>query len=171
MTMTLSDDLIRLTAPEPADLDSLYIWENDPELWPCGDTSAPLSRHQLDEYIAGYDADIFSARQLRLVIRLAATGEAVGTLDITDFNPRDRHARVGIFVAPAFRGRGIALRALSLLRPRHPHARGPHRGRQRALARPFLGGRLRHMRPHPLVSAPRALLLRHYRISNVIITI
>ncbi|MDE6136098.1 MAG: GNAT family N-acetyltransferase [Muribaculaceae bacterium] len=126
MTMTLSDDLIRLSAPEPADLDCLYLWENDPELWPCGDNSAPLSRHQLAEYIASYDADIFSARQLRLVIRIAATGEAVGTLDLTDFNPRDRHARVGIFVAPDFRRRGIALRALSLLRPYAADTLGIH---------------------------------------------
>lgn len=114
--MTLSDTLITLRAPEPSDLDRLYLWENDPALWPYGSATAPMSRHMLSDYIANYDADIFAARQLRFVIVLNATGEAVGTLDITDFAPRDRHARVGIFVDAPHRRQGIASRALALAR-------------------------------------------------------
>lgn len=112
--MNLRDDIITLRAPEPRDTDRLYIWENDPELWPHGSAVAPMSRHQLARYIDEYDADIFSARQLRFVIELNATGEAAGTLDITDFDPRHLHASIGVFVAPEMRGRGIAARALNL---------------------------------------------------------
>lgn len=110
----LQDSEIRLRAPEPSDLDRMYIWENDPELWPFGSATAPFSRKQLSDYIESYDGDIFASRQLRLVIERIADSEPIGTLDITDFDPRDRHARVGIFVAPGARRSGIATRALAL---------------------------------------------------------
>ncbi len=112
--MLLTDDTVRLRAPEPGDVDRMYIWENDPSLWPYGSATAPLSRHLLSEYVDSYEADIFASRQLRFVIELCAGGEAVGTLDITDFDPRDRHARIGVFVEPAHRRGGIASRAVAL---------------------------------------------------------
>jgi len=115
LTIMLSDEFIRLRAPEPYDLDRLYIWENDTELWPCGSASAPLSRQQIKEYIDSYDADIFAARQLRFVIELRSSGEMIGTVDLTDFDPRDRHARVGVFVAPPHRCCGVAGRAVSMV--------------------------------------------------------
>lgn len=114
MEQLLEDTLIRLRAPEPADVDRMFIWENDSALWPYGSATAPLSHKCLSDYVAAYDGDIFSARQLRLVIELAEEGRAVGLLDITDFDPRDRHARIGIFVEPSQRRHGIALHALEL---------------------------------------------------------
>ncbi|MDE6270842.1 MAG: GNAT family N-acetyltransferase, partial [Muribaculaceae bacterium] len=71
-------------------------------------------RKCLSDYVDSYDGDIYASRQLRLVIELADTGRSVGLLDITDFDPRDRHARIGIFVAPDQRRHGIALHALEL---------------------------------------------------------
>ena len=65
----LTDGTITLRAPEPADLDRLYVWENDTTLWSVGRAIAPYSRQQLADYIAGYDADIHSAGQLRLMIQ------------------------------------------------------------------------------------------------------
>ncbi len=64
--MDTDSTAITLRAVEPTDVDCLYIWENDPSLWPHGSTRAPLSRFQLSEYATGYDADPYSARQLRL---------------------------------------------------------------------------------------------------------
>ncbi len=112
--MNLSDDIITLRAPEPADTDRLYLWENDPELWPYGSATAPMSRQMIADYIRNYDADIFSARQLRFMIVLNATGETVGTLDITDFDPRHLHASIGVFVDPGHRRTGLASRAVAL---------------------------------------------------------
>ena len=57
-----------LRALEPTDVDCLYLWENNPEMWRFGFSPAPLSRHQIWEYISTYDSNPLSAGQLRLMI-------------------------------------------------------------------------------------------------------
>lgn len=106
---------ISLRSPEPSDLDFLYLWENDAELWPYGSTRAPLSRHQLWQYIDSYDGDIFAQRQLRMVIVENETDRPVGAVDIYDFDARDGRGNVGIFVADDARRKGYAREALNLL--------------------------------------------------------
>ena len=64
----LSTERITLRPLEPQDLEFLYRWENDTTLWQYADTVAPLSQHLLRNYIDNYDADIFRASQLRLMI-------------------------------------------------------------------------------------------------------
>lgn len=136
---------VRLRALEPEDVDRLYIWENDRDMWPFGGTRAPLSRHQLWEYATNYDANPFAAGQLRLIIELAtAPDNAIpqnsqssqssqsshnsqnsqnsqsspipcGVIDLYDIDPVNSRAMVGIMVAPQWRSRGIATRALELV--------------------------------------------------------
>lgn len=115
METLLKGNTVSLRAPEPDDLDKLYLWENDTTLWPHGSTRAPFTRHQLWQYIDSYDGDIFSARQLRFIIVSNESGEAVGTADIYDFDPLDGHAKTGIFVDSSYRLRGIGSEALALL--------------------------------------------------------
>lgn len=111
----LSDDTIILRALEPDDLDVLYRWENDTSLWSVGTTIAPFSRKQLWDYIATYDNDLYSARQLRLMIVSRDSGEALGTIDLCDFDPANARMSVGILVDPSHCRRGIATRALRLV--------------------------------------------------------
>lgn len=136
---------VRLRALEPEDVDRLYIWENDRDMWPFGGTRAPLSRHQLWEYATNYDANPFAAGQLRLIIEHAtAPDNAIpqssqssqytqssqnsqnsqnsqsslipcGIIDLYDIDPVNSRAMVGIMVAPQWRSRGIATRALELV--------------------------------------------------------
>lgn len=103
----------RLRAPEPTDVDRLYLWENSPELWPYGCALAPLSRHQLWEYVHSYNANPLADGQLRLIIEHC--GEPVGTADLYDIDIRNRRAFVGIMVTPPHRRTGIALEALRQL--------------------------------------------------------
>ena len=106
---------VRLRAVEPTDLDFLFSLETCDGAAENGFATAPVSRQMLWEYIQNYTADIFAARQLRLVIEDIATGEAVGAIDIADFEPRDRRGFVGIAVQPDCRRQGFALAALQLL--------------------------------------------------------
>ncbi len=77
--MLLSNDRVRLRALEPEDLELLYRWENDPELWEVGNTLALYSRYILKEYIAGSDRSIYESRQLRFMIEDCDTGTSWGS--------------------------------------------------------------------------------------------
>lgn len=112
---SLKGNSISLRGPEPGDLDLLYLWENDTAMWPFGSTRAPLSRHQIWQYLDSYDGDIFTQKQLRMMIVENSSGKTVGTVDIYDFDARDSHATVGIFVAGEYRRKGYATEALDLL--------------------------------------------------------
>lgn len=103
---------ITLRALEPIDVDTLYRWENDTSIWEAGSTLAPFSRKQLWDYIDTYDGDIYSARQLRLMIDITGPRETVGTLDLYDFDPANSRCAVGIFVAPEWQRHGYAREAL-----------------------------------------------------------
>lgn len=111
----LDDGVIALRALEPSDLDAMTRWENDTRLWSAGSQGAPLSRHLIAEYIANYDADIFASRQLRLIVVEKATGNAVGAVDLYDFDPLSLRAGIGIIIDETARGNGYGTRALNLL--------------------------------------------------------
>ncbi|RSK46010.1 GNAT family N-acetyltransferase [Hymenobacter perfusus] len=113
----LRSDLIFLRPLEADDLEFLYALENDPAVWGVSDTLAPVSRHVLRQYLDSAAADFFEVRQLRLVIVAAATGVAVGTLDVFGFEPLHQRAGVGITILAAHRQQGYARAALALLLP------------------------------------------------------
>lgn len=111
----LQNEMISLRALEPEDLELLYRLENDTSVWNVGHTLSPYSRYVLKQYIAESHRDIYDLKQLRLIIELNATGQAVGLIDIFDFEPHHRRAGTGILLDRAYWGNGIATDALSLL--------------------------------------------------------
>lgn len=113
--MSESDINIILRAPEPADVDSMYLIENDPRVWSDGNTLAPVSRKQLWDYVANYDGDIYSSLQLRLIIQSVDSGEMLGVIDLYEYDRIARRAYVGIIVKEQYRGRGVARKTLELV--------------------------------------------------------
>ena len=113
--MNIHDNILMLRALEPTDLDVLYRWENDEELWHTSATITPFSRKQLWVYIENYDGDIFRTHQLRLMIVEVATYKVVGTLDLFDFDPINSRASVGILIDKEFQGQGYGKMALNLV--------------------------------------------------------
>lgn len=113
--MNIEGRICRLRALEPEDLDIMYGWENDTNVWRDSGTTAPFSRHVLSRLIEEQQFDIYATRQMRLVIEDVATRETVGAVDIFEFDPHNRRAGVGIIVSPPFRQRGFALDALRAL--------------------------------------------------------
>lgn len=102
---------IQLRAIEPADLELLYLWENDPEVWRVSQTIAPMSRDRLANFIREQRYDIFATRQMRLMIDVDDV--AVGCIDIFDFEPVHRRFCVGILIyANEHRRKGYARRAI-----------------------------------------------------------
>lgn len=102
---------VNLRAMEPEDLDVLYKIENDTSLWGVGVTNVPYSRYTLHEYIANTVGDIYTDKQVRLMID-NEEGQTIGVIDITDFDPRHRRAELGIVVQCKFRGMGYAKAAI-----------------------------------------------------------
>ena len=114
--MRLEGQHIRLRAVEPDDVEPMYRWENDPAVWRVSGTLAPFSRHQLVRFVEEQQFDIYQTRQMRLIIETVGESEAVGALDLFEFDPQHRRAGVGILVHdPAHRSRGIATAALGPL--------------------------------------------------------
>ncbi len=113
--MDKKDSSLRLRALEPYDVDLLYEWENDSDIWKAGPTIAPFSKAILEDYINNYDPDIFRAKQLRLMVERISDHETVGTVDIYDFDAINRRAMVGYLIAPCHRGYGYGTEAVRLV--------------------------------------------------------
>ncbi|MGV3540632.1 MAG: GNAT family N-acetyltransferase [Rufibacter sp.] len=113
--MLLQTDRIFLRAPEPTDLEFLYLFENDTAMWPVSLSLAPFSKDVLRQYLENATLDIYAARQLRLMVCLQETQQVMGTVDLFDFEPLHRRAGVGIAVAEEFRGQGYGKEVLQVL--------------------------------------------------------
>lgn len=111
----LHDETIALRAIEPTDLDILYKWENDTTIWQTGCSIAPYSKKEIWDYIENYTTDIFKSNQLRLMITLNESGEAIGTVDLYEFDYFNKRAGVGILIDEAYRHNGYATHALNII--------------------------------------------------------
>ena len=105
--------MIKLRKIEPNDLPFLYQWENDVTMWADSDNHNPLSQYDLREYIASSTGDIYRDGQLRLIIDDA--GSTMGCVDLFDFDPRNRKAAIGMYIAPHARQKGVGSCAIQLL--------------------------------------------------------
>ena len=106
---------IFLRALEPQDLDVICKWENNPDIWHLSTTLVPYSRHILKKYIDQAQLDIYSSKQLRLVICLNDHCP-IGCIDLFDFDPYHLRAGVAILIAnDAERKKGHASESLQLL--------------------------------------------------------
>jgi len=107
---------ILLRALEPEDLDVLYKWENDTENWLVSGTVTPFSKDVLQEYISSSHHDIYTNKQLRLMIEKVEDEECIGCIDLFDFDPKNKRAGVGILIGEyEERSKGYASEALGVL--------------------------------------------------------
>lgn len=113
----LENSTVRLRAPEPNDLELLYVWENDPDVWRVSSTRGPISRLALKGLIKQASLDIYETKQLRLMIdALEAQPTTVGVADLFHFDPFHQRAEIGLLIGPPqYRGKGIAHSAIELI--------------------------------------------------------
>ena len=125
-----TNPMIALRKIEPTDLPFLYQWENDASAWADGANHNPLSQQDLREYISSTTGDIYKDGQLRLVIQSVSEsvctlsaqrsvspqdGLTIGCVDLFDFDPRNRRAALGMYIASEYRGKGVGHEALKQL--------------------------------------------------------
>jgi diamine N-acetyltransferase len=114
----LTGKSVGLRALEPADIELLYHWENNSDIWAVSNTLVPFSRFVLEKYIAESHLDIFQTRQLRLMIDLKSGDKiiTIGAIDLFEFDPHHERAGVGILISEKkYMNRGYASEALELL--------------------------------------------------------
>lgn len=95
--MKLEFGQVRFRALEPDDIDLLYEWENDSEIWEVSNTYEPFSKYILAKYIKESQRDIYESKQIRMIIE-TLEGKAVGAIDLFDFDPFHFRAGVGILI-------------------------------------------------------------------------
>ena len=110
----MQEEEIALRALEPEDIDVLYQWENNMDIWEVSNTLTPFSKYQLKKYIEQAQLDVFQTKQLRLIIELETSKTIIGMIDLFDFDAFHQRGGVGIIIHKEFRQRGFAKEALSL---------------------------------------------------------
>jgi diamine N-acetyltransferase len=114
--ITLKGTNIYLRALEPEDLEFVYAIENNESVWEVSNTQTPYSRFLIRQYLDNAHQDIYEAKQLRLAICLNNSQEAIGLIDLFDFDPKNNRAGVGILINDAQnRNKGIGSEALALI--------------------------------------------------------
>ena len=113
--LSITGERCRLRALEPSDLELLYLWENDTEVWHVSGSCGPVSRERLRQFIEEQNYDIYATRQMRLIIE--SNGMAIGTLDIIDFDPQNSRFGIGILIyANENRRMGFARSAIEAIK-------------------------------------------------------
>lgn len=106
---------VYLRTLEPADIDTLYKWENNVSLWHLSNTQKPFSKHVLQSFIDEAHFDIYTNKNLRLII-CDKNHVAIGAIDLFDFEPFHLRAGIGILIADEeSRKQGFANDALSII--------------------------------------------------------
>ena len=107
----MNEPIVKLRAMEPEDLDVLYQIENDASIWHVGTNNVPYSRYTLHDYIAHASGDIYTDKQVRLMIDNEQS-ETVGIVDLVNFSPQHQRAEIGIVIKNGYRNLGYANAAI-----------------------------------------------------------
>ena len=114
--ITLQGNTIYLRALEPEDLEFIYAVENDENIWEVSNTITPYSKFLIRQYLENAHQDIYEAKQLRLAICKKDTSEAIGLIDLFDFDPKNKRAGIGIIIQnEKDRSNGFGKEALGLM--------------------------------------------------------
>ena len=114
--ITLKGETIYLRALEPNDLEFVYAVENDELVWEVSHTQTPYSRFLIRQYLENANQDIYEAKQLRLAICNFGDDNAIGLIDIFDFDPKNNRAGIGIVIQKETdRSKGYGKEALGIV--------------------------------------------------------
>jgi diamine N-acetyltransferase len=114
--MFIRSQHIYLRALESFDLELLYTFENNPLIWKVSNTITPFSKDILELYLQTVHQDIYTNKQVRFMICLNGTNEAIGTIDLFEFDPMHFRVGVGVLIFEAYRKKGFAKDAMELVK-------------------------------------------------------
>ena len=100
--MFIKSQHIYLRALESSDLDLIYSLENDMSIWQISNTITPFSKDIIQLYLQSAQQDIYTNKQLRLLICLNETNQPIGTIDLFEFDPMNLRVGVGILIFESY---------------------------------------------------------------------
>jgi RimJ/RimL family protein N-acetyltransferase len=107
----LTDGVVTLRAPAADDADAIYAACQDPEIQRWTNVPSPYTREDAISYV-GMAATAPGTRAFLAF----AEDELVGSFSVMELDLDARYGEIGYWVAAPARGRGLATRALTLLR-------------------------------------------------------
>jgi diamine N-acetyltransferase len=114
--MFIKSEHIYLRALESSDLELIYNSENNPSVWKVSNTITPFSKDVLELYLQTAHQDIYTNKQLRLLICLNNTHETIGTIDLFEFDPMNLRVGVGVLIFERYRNNGYAFDSINLIK-------------------------------------------------------
>ena len=106
---------LKYRALEPEDAMLLFQWENNLEINQVSLSKVPFSKYILEQYISQAHLDIQQAGQFRFILE-DNQGNAIGCVDLFDYDAIDRRSAIGIIVDEKYRSMGYATEAISLMK-------------------------------------------------------
>lgn len=106
---------IYFRAIEQCDKKFMFDIENNSEFWCLSNTLAPYSEEQIENFIGRASTLLIEEKQMRFVICKILDNEAIGFIDIFDYDNINLRAGVGIIVSKEFRNCGFGSEAVNLL--------------------------------------------------------
>ncbi len=110
----LTDAVVRLRAPERSDVDAIHAACQDPAIIRFTRVPFPYTKVHAQAFVRNAAHELRAGKGLHLVTADAVTGSLLGVVGLT-FDHFRRSAEIGYWVAPEFRGRGVAPRSVRLL--------------------------------------------------------
>jgi len=114
--MFIKSQHIYLRALESSDLDLIYALENDMSIWKISNTITPFSKDIIQLYLQSAQQDIYTNKQLRLLICLNETNQPIGTIDLFEFDPMNLRVGVGILIFESHRNSGYAAESITVIK-------------------------------------------------------
>jgi RimJ/RimL family protein N-acetyltransferase len=115
MRIVLTDGVITLRPPEPGDEDAIYEACQDPEIQRWTGVPSPYLR----EHASGYLERVAAEREAGTSLAFLAVdeqGALLGNFSVMELNRSPGYGEIGYWVAKDARGKGVASRAVVLLR-------------------------------------------------------
>ena len=115
MRIVLTDGVITLRPPGPGDEDAIYAACQDPEIQRWTGVPSPYLR----EHSSGYLERVAAEREAGTSLAFLAVdeeGALLGNFSVMELDRRPGYGEIGYWVAKDARGKGVATRAVVLLR-------------------------------------------------------
>ncbi len=109
---TLTDGTITLRPPADADIDAIHAECQDPEIQRWTGVPSPYHREHAVEYLDKCASDETS----RSFLAVDDEGALLGSFAVMELDKAPRYGEIGYWVARDARGKGVAVRAVTLLR-------------------------------------------------------